>query len=219
MDNDSITSIAFWLAIGAGLGLLIDSFLKGMYVPKHWHQVLPAFWVLIGLHIWQKFKNDAGAFLGMITFYALAFMHGRYIEKAGILYQEYDIEINTPDPKPMIEAQVKPRKIVDLAEKDNVWQSNSIATNLLQKDMRWQQWAQGVCNCANLTQAKWAGGGRLFSRPEYEKQMKEFIVDLILKKPAKGWNKSPRVNGLEGWRYIRDLADGRKFIPLPMKES
>lgn len=117
--------------------------------------------------------------------------------------------------------QIKPesRKIVDLAEKDNVWQSNSIATNLLQKDKRWQQWAQGVCNCANLTQAKWAGGGRLFSKPEYQKQMKRFIVDLILKKPAKGWNKSPRVNGLEGWRYIRDLADGRKFIPLPMKES
>lgn len=102
MDTDTITSIAFWLAIGAGLGLLIDSFLKGMYVPKHWHQVLPAFWVLIGLHIWQKFKNDAGAFLGMITFYALAFMHGFYLMKAGIIYQGYETEINTPDPKPQV---------------------------------------------------------------------------------------------------------------------
>lgn len=106
MDADTITLFAFSLAIGAGLGLLIDSFLKGMYVPKHWHQVLPAFWALIGLHIWQRFKNDIGAFLGMLTFYALALMHGRYIEKAGTLYQGYNTAINTPDPKiTLIDAQ------------------------------------------------------------------------------------------------------------------
>lgn len=112
MDTDTITLFAFLLAIGAGLGLLIDSFVKGMYIPKHWHQVFPAFWALIGLHIWERFKNDIGAFLASITFYTLAIMHGRYLQKAGELYQGYNTAINTPDPKPAVIVQAEPMPAV-----------------------------------------------------------------------------------------------------------
>lgn len=105
---DTLLSIGIWLAVGAGLALLVDSYTKGMYVPKHWHQVFPAISFFIGLHIWEKFKNDIGAFLVMLAFIGEGLMHGWYLMKAGIYYQGYNTAINTPDPKPAPVVQAEP---------------------------------------------------------------------------------------------------------------
>lgn len=115
--------------------------------------------------------------------------------------------------------QIEPeiRKIVDLAEKDNVWQSNGIAVNLLQKDQRWQQFGYAIVNGQRMTQTKWTGKGRPFSKTEFVKRIKSWLEDEVIAQ-NKG-DSSYHPNGAIGWQYFKDLADGRKFIPLPMKES
>lgn len=114
-----------------------------------------------------------------------------------------------------ITANVEPKKYVDLTEKDNVWQSASVA--IKQRDPRWQQFAVAIINNQPMTQSKWAGGGRPFSKPEFVKQIKKWVTDLVIVKKKE--NNSYRPNGASGWRYFKALADGREVIPLPDRES
>lgn len=119
--------------------------------------------------------------------------------------------------------QIKPepeqRKWLSLKEVDGVWQSTSVATNLLQKDKRWQTFGVAVINNRPMTQASWTGRGKFFSKTEFVKQMNAWLTDaVVVPKKGKG-NSGYRPNGAAGWMYFKDLADGRKFIPLPMKEQ
>lgn len=115
-------------------------------------------------------------------------------------------------------APIKPRKIVDLNEKNNIWQQ-SLEVNVHQADKRWQQFGYAVINGQPMTQSKWTGKGRPFSRPEFEKQIKKWLIDLVIvHKKIKGKNAGYHPNGSEGWRYFKALADGRVLIPLPTKE-
>lgn len=211
MDTDTITLFAFLLAIGAGLGLLIDSFLKGMYVPKHWHQVLPAFWALIGLHIWEKFKNDIGAFLGMITFYVLAFMHGHYIEKAGILYQGWNTAMNTPDPKPVIVEPAKEMPPVNLGE----WQTVNQVVSLPRFDKE-RNFAVTLLRmyeydpeAVDLTERKWVKTTKKFIRDEFVNMLHKWEGHGVISRSSSAKNSKYVVRR---WDAVRLIANGN---PLP----
>lgn len=224
MDNDIIT-IAIWIAVGAGLGLLIDSFLKGMYVPKHWHQVLPAFWALTGFYIWTKFKNDAGAFLGMVTFYALAFMHGRYIEKAGTLYQGYKTAIDTPDPKiTLVDAQktYPELQMVDRAK----WKPVS-SVNVSQQvvalprfDME-RQFAKTLImmheykendtedNAVNMTEKKWVRPNKFKTRAEFVNMLRRWETRGVIERKSAAKN-SPYI--VRRWDAVELVANGNPIL-------
>lgn len=119
-------------------------------------------------------------------------------------------------PKAIAEAVPTPRKVIDLNEKDNIWQQ-SVEVNLHQPDKRWQQFGYAICNGQPMTQSKWTGKGRPFSKPEFVPVINGWLEKQIVKK-SKG-NASPVPNGSQGWQYFKDLADGRKYIPLPTKEA
>ena len=84
-------------------------------------------------------------------------------------------------------------------------------------DPRLKQWAFAVAyNNAPITQKKWGGRKRLFSRPEYERWMAELLKREIVtfvnpRDPSRGY----RPNGVNGWKKIRDIANGKDYIPLP----
>lgn len=113
-----------------------------------------------------------------------------------------------------IEAEVKPKPI-DLNEKDGIWQS--VAANVNQRDLRWQQFGQAVCEGQRIVQSKWTGKGRPFSKTEFAPQIKKwFEVDKVLKLiNPKARNSGWKPNGPDGWRYFKALADGREWLPLP----
>lgn len=107
MDTDTLVFIGFLLVTGAALGILVDSVTKGMYVPRHWHMILfPSVSFLIGLHVWEKYKNDLGAFLIMLAFIRAGLLHADYCNQSGVMHQGYQTTINTPDPKiTLVDAQ------------------------------------------------------------------------------------------------------------------
>lgn len=100
---------------------------------------------------------------------------------------------------------------------DAVYPSTVKAEKLQQRDPRLIQWAYAVAyNNAPMTQKKWCGGKRLFSKPEYERWIACLLDKKILtfanpKNPAGGY----KPNGALGWRMIKDIADTRVYIPLP----
>jgi hypothetical protein len=106
------------------------------------------------------------------------------------------------------------RKFINLSE-DRAYAQET--TQVKQRDPRLQQWAYAVAyNNAPMTQKKWCGGKRLFSKPEYERWIaclleKGVITFANPKNPAGGY----KPNGAEGWSTIKNIADMRTYIPLP----
>lgn len=159
---------------------------------------------------------DVVAMVFVLHFFSLTMFW--FFESDFILWKRnYYRYIYGGEPK-QIEAEVAPRKIVDLNEKNNVWQN--VALNVNQRDPRWQQFGVAVINGQPMTQSKWTGKGRPFSRPEFEKQIKKWLADVVIvHKKIKGKASSYRPNGAEGWQYFKALADGRAWLPLPSQES
>lgn len=122
------------------------------------------------------------------------------------------------------EAQPVARTIPNLSEAPNGFEpirdlSYEYKTDTVkERDPRLKQWAYAVAyNNAPMTQKKWAGRKRLFSRPEYERwinclterQVTTFVNPLD---PSRGY----KPNGAAGWMTIKNIADGREYIPLPV---
>jgi hypothetical protein len=130
-----------------------------------------------------------------------------------------------PEPGPV----VMPRSVPNLNESDkaNGWVDlrervypQTVKHEVLNVlDPRIKQWAWAVTyeNTA-MTQQKWCGRKKLFSKPLYvafiAELLKEQYVTVI---DAKDPKSSYKPNGRRGREYIRDLAIGRAFRPLPTR--
>jgi hypothetical protein len=101
MESTAIIMIAFAVIFGAVIALVIDSVTKGMYLPRHWHQVFPVSVILFGFYLKQRIGDTFDMFVTMLFLQSAGLMHGYYITRAGILYQGYITEMNTPDTKPV----------------------------------------------------------------------------------------------------------------------
>jgi hypothetical protein len=84
-------------------------------------------------------------------------------------------------------------------------------------DPRIKQWAWAVTyENTPMTQAKWCGKGKPFSKPAYVAFIYGMLRDkhitvINLKDPKSSYKPS----GRQGREYIRDLAIGRTFRPFP----
>lgn len=89
--------------------------------------------------------------------------------------------------------------------------------NLVHKDLRWQQFCNAVVIYqTKMTQTKWTGKGKLFSKNEFSKKMHEWEKQNIVKLAnPKNRNDGFVLSGGEGRRYFSDVAAGRKWIALP----
>lgn len=75
-----------------------------MYVPKHWHFVMPVSAVLLTFGINQQVLGGGFhwdyALLVQVPIGAVAFHWGRFIDKAGVAYQYYVTGAPKPEPEP-----------------------------------------------------------------------------------------------------------------------
>lgn len=79
-----------------------------MYIPKHYHWINPLAFILGGFWIWQNVKPQTWDVIvtgGVVMFHGIAYIG--YLYEAGLIYQRYITEMNTPDPKPA-RAEVEP---------------------------------------------------------------------------------------------------------------
>jgi hypothetical protein len=114
--------------------------------------------------------------------------------------------------------QAPERKIPNLGSVEYNFQT--VKANLIQRDERWQQFGMAVVNGMPMTQSKWTGKGRPFSKPEFSGQMNTWLHDQIVKpKNRKGNSEGFTPKGERGWKYFKGLADGREWISLPYSEK
>jgi hypothetical protein len=139
---------------------------------------------------------------------------------AGVKYQERGAPVALPE-QPVIE----PRRVIpnlndapvgftSLRElKAYEYKTETVK----QQDPRLIQWAYAVAyKGAKMTQKKWSGGKRLFSRGEYERWI-ACLLDKGIIAPENPRNPSGtyKPNGAGGWSEIKKIADGTRYIPLP----
>lgn len=121
-----------------------------------------------------------------------------------------------PD-KPPIFMDGKPLgKIVPIAT-ERIFPSEHVAVNLHKRDPRVREWATAVLYGKEpLTQKRWAGGKKKFSKPEYEAWIHLLLEKgVIVPKYSRGNNGGFVVNRASGREYLKSLADGREYLPLP----
>ncbi len=80
-------------------------------------------------------------------------------------------------------------------------------------DLRWREWARGVCEGTTLSQRKWAGKDRTFRRAEYEEGMRLLEAAGVLSFLDKQGYRPRRGRG---WEYIQHLARGMAEFPPPL---
>jgi hypothetical protein len=139
---------------------------------------------------------------------------------AGVRWQEgrgepEEVPAPVSEPRHIPNSNPAPNEFMSIG---NLTYETAVKTpKMEQKDARLLQWAYAVAyNNAPMTQKKWCGGKRLFSKPEYERWIsclleKEVIKFANPKNPAGGY----RVNGAQGWQTVKKIADGVIYIPLP----
>jgi hypothetical protein len=122
-------------------------------------------------------------------------------------------------PNPPRPGEPEPRRIPNLGE-PVIMHSTSVSLNLVQKDLRWQQFCNAVLvHKTPMTQSKWTGKGRLFSKPEFSAKMSEWEQKKIIKLAnPKNRNSGFTLSGGEGRRYFSDVANGKKWIALPYSD-
>lgn len=87
----------------------------------------------------------------------------------------------------------------------------------VQKDARWQQFAEGILyHKMPISQAKWTGKGRMFSKTEFAPRINGWVTDgyLATINPHSA-NQGYKISGSRGRDYFQGLATGREYIPLP----
>jgi hypothetical protein len=126
----------------------------------------------------------------------------------------------TPEPEqePAAPSGFQPvmRRVPNLGEPvTNFYATASL--NLVQKDLRWQEFCKTVLiHQTPMTQAKWTGDGRQFSKPEFSAQMGKWEDKKIVKlKNPKNRKAGFILNGGQGRRYFSDVANGKEWIVLP----
>jgi hypothetical protein len=122
-------------------------------------------------------------------------------------------------PNPPRPAEPEPRRIPNLGE-PVIMHSTSVSLNLVQKDLRWQQFCNAVLvHKTPMAQDKWTGKGRPFSKPEFIARLGEWEQKKIIKLAnPKNRNSGFTLNGGEGRRYFSDVANGKKWIALPYSD-
>jgi hypothetical protein len=122
-------------------------------------------------------------------------------------------------PNPPRPGEPEPRRIPNLGE-PVIMHSTSVSLNLVQKDLRWQQFCNAVLvHKTPMTQSKWTGKGRLFSKPEFSAKMGEWEQKRIIKLAnPKNRRDGFTLSGGEGRRYFSDVANGKKWIALPYSD-
>jgi hypothetical protein len=122
-------------------------------------------------------------------------------------------------PNPPRPTEPEPRRIPNLGE-PVIMHSTSVSLNLVQKDLRWQQFCNAVLvHKTPMTQSKWTGKGRLFSKPEFAAQLGEWEQKRIIKLAnPKNRRDGFTLSGGEGRRYFSDVANGKKWIALPYSD-
>jgi hypothetical protein len=138
-------------------------------------------------------------------------------ETDGVIIDHNTGQILPPNPPRPTEPEA--RRIPNLGE-PVVMHATSIGLNLVQKDLRWQQFCNAVLvHKTPMTQSKWTGKGRLFSKPEFSAKMGEWEQKKIIKLAnPKNRNNGFALNGGEGRRYFSDVANGKKWIALPYSD-
>jgi hypothetical protein len=135
-------------------------------------------------------------------------------ETDGVIVDWNTGQILPPNPPRPTESDLNPILRVD-GKIHAVYQQD--LAQVKQRDSRLQQWAYAVAyNNAPMTQKKWCGGKRLFSKPEYERWISCLLEKQVLtfanpKNPAGGY----KPNGAQGWQTIKSIADNKTYIPLP----
>jgi hypothetical protein len=135
-------------------------------------------------------------------------------ETDGVIIDHNTGQILPPNPPRPTESDLNPILRVD-GKIHAVYQQD--LAQVKQRDSRLQQWAYAVAyNNAPMTQKKWCGGKRLFSKPEYERWISCLLEKQVLtfanpKNPAGGY----KPNGAQGWQTIKSIADNKTYIPLP----
>lgn len=101
--------------------------------------------------------------------------------------------------------------------KVHINQYSTVHANLLQPDKRWQDFAYDVVVYRTpMTQAKWTGRNRPFSRGEFSTQMNQWLTGQIIKpKNLKNLRDGFIPRGGRGHEYFCALARGEEWIPLP----
>ena len=174
---------------------------------------------MAGFWVWHNVGGIDGAFTGL-ALQGAGLMHSAYLMLAA-KYEVYFSSRETagnpvafePLEKSYSDLNKAPNGFTSL--RGNVYQST--VKEVKERDPRLQQWAYAVAyNNAPMTQKKWCGGKRLFSKPEYERWIsclleKEIIAFVNPKNPVGGY----KPNGAAGWQTIKDISDGRDYIPLP----
>jgi hypothetical protein len=138
-------------------------------------------------------------------------------ETDGVIIDHNTGQILPPNPPRPTEPE--PRRIPNLGE-PVIMHSTSVSLNLVQKDLRWQQFCNAVLvHKTPMTQSKWTGKGRLFSKPEFAAQLGEWEQKRIIKLAnPKNRRDGFTLSGGEGRRYFSDVANGKKWIALPYSD-
>lgn len=89
--------------------------------------------------------------------------------------------------------------------------------NVQNYDKRWRTWAAQVLAGRPMAQRKWTGKGKLFGRKEYEKRLREMYRRGVVRY-TNGRDENQGYMIMEGdgpKEYLRDMADGKKFLRNP----
>jgi hypothetical protein len=103
----------------------------------------------------------------------------------------------------------------------NVFENVVVQPAEIRKDQRWQAWAQAVLyNKTSMSQSKWTGKGRMFSKTEYAPRLSEWLNDgYIATVNPRDANQGYKIAGARGRDFLQGLATGREYIPLPVREG
>jgi hypothetical protein len=180
-----------------------------------------------GWHLWGPLLLTAGAY-GYVhnmpsewdvkaLFYVAGFISASWawrINACIVIRKGLEAKWNTPadaEPTEEVKPVIPPIKVDGL-----VYASDTIRVK--ERDPRIIQWAYAVTyENSPLTQSKWAGRKRLFSKPEYVRWIGGLLKDkIVVPVNLKSHSSTYRPNGAQGRKTIKDLADGRIYIPLPV---
>lgn len=183
---------------------------------RNWVNVFPLSLVMAGFWIGQHFEHTFDVWFTVIALQLHGVMIAWQINVALTLQHRHNLrlmqsQIKT-DPAPALG-----NGFVSIRNLNTPNTLESVAVNVQQRDPRIKQWAMAVTYSKTpMTQSRWAGGGKPFSKPEYAAWTKVLlereVIALANPKNTKGGYKP---NGAKGWQYLKALADGREYLPLP----
>lgn len=181
-----------------------------MYIPRHYHWVYPLGFILGGFWIWQNVKPQTWDVIitgGVVMAHGM--MYITYLYEAGLIYQKYITNMNTPEPRveifdePYRDLQAVPEvNYNQVATMPQFDKERSFAVTLL----RMYEYDP---NQVDMTERKWVKTTKKFVRDELAAMLKNWEAHGVIgrKSPAKN---SPYI--VTRWDAVRLIASGN---PLP----